>query len=203
MRRGPTTPSRATRLCDAVRPVSSAATTRRPSRDAFAGAAFTRTDDVHSASTTTGQTVEPEDHSPVGDGQDQRPEQRSDDAADLLDRADHAERRSRLPTGHRSATNARVAGDSSAAADTLQETPSDHDRQLGGDRGDGRADDEECQAAQEDALPIDEIRQPTDQRQHRDVPQQKTGDDQRSLLQRIDAEADAVLIMSCSASTTT
>ena len=85
---------------------------------------------------------------------------------------------------------------------TLDDPAGDEDRQLRGEGRDARADDEDRQATEQHALAIDEVGQPADQRQDRDITQEEAADDGRRTLEVLDAEPDAC-IMSVSASTTT
>jgi hypothetical protein len=69
--------------------------------------------------------------------------------------------------------------------------PAGHEhRQLGGQGGDRRADDEDPEAGQQHPLSLDEVGDPADQREHGDVAEQEARDDRGGPLQRVDADAD-------------
>ena len=101
------------------------------------------------------------------------------------------------PSGHPAPVGGPELGDDreggrhqAATADALHHPAGDEHRQVGGQRGDGRADDEDPQAGEQHPLPVDEVGDPADERQHRDVAEQEAGDDRGRPLQRVDADAD-------------
>jgi hypothetical protein len=63
-------------------------------------------------------------------------------------------------------------------------------RELDGERGDCRPDDEDGEAGEQDALPRNEIRKASDEREHRHIAEEEAGDDRGRLLERVDPDAD-------------
>ena len=96
----------------------------------------------------------------------------------------------RRSAGQSWATIARVAGTRPPTADALHHPAGDEHRQVGGQGGDRRADDEDPEAGEQHPLPVDEVGDPADERQHGDVAEQEAGDDRGRPLQCVDADPD-------------
>ncbi len=131
--------------------------------------------------------VDREDGLPLGHGEHQRAVQRADDAAELLDGPDHAQRHApplrRVEVGHQRQGRRHQA----AAAQALQEAAGDHAGQVVGAGGHQRAQGEDEQRPHQDGQASVQVRDAADQRQHRDVPEQEAGHDGRGSLQLVDA----------------
>jgi len=135
--------------------------------------------------------VDGEDRPPVGDREHERAEQRPEHAAELLDGRDHPERHP-APWGGVEVGDQRQGGrHQAAAAHALQEPAGDHRRHVVGERGDQRAEREQGERGDQHRHPAAQVRDPADQRQHRDVPQQEAGDDRGRALELVDGDADA------------
>jgi hypothetical protein len=147
--------------------------------------------DRHSPGQPEGQQqVEPEDRPPVGDRQHRRPGEGPEHRAQLLHRADHAER-------HRPAPGRPAIGDQgerrrhqSPGTHALQPTPQDRRTQVVRGRGEQGAQREEQQAADQHRDPAAQVGQPAQQRQGGGVAEQEAADDRRGPLQLVQAHSD-------------
>ena len=132
--------------------------------------------------------VEPEDRPPVGDREDRRTQQRPEHAAELLHRADHAERGAAAPRRPQVGHQGERRRHQPAAAHALQHPTRDQHRQLHGAGGDHGADDEHRQGTEQHPLPGHEVGDPADQREHGDVAEQEARDDGGGPLQGLDPQ---------------
>ncbi len=135
--------------------------------------------------------AEPEDGAPVGDREHRGAEHRPEDGPELLHGADDAERHSTTAGRPEVGDEREGRRDEAAAPGALDDPPRDEHRQLGGQRRDDRPDDEDTEAGEQHPPAVDDVGDPADQRQHRDVAEEEPGDDGRRALQRVDADADA------------
>ena len=92
------------------------------------------------------RAVEPEDRPPVADRQHDRAVQRAEDAAELLHRADDAERQTALVRWPQVGDQGQRGRDQAAAADALDQPAGDHRLEVVGRGRDDRADREDQQA---------------------------------------------------------
>ena len=96
----------------------------------------------------------------------------------------------RLRAAHRSAASASVTGSSAPLAAPWMTRPIDEHRQVGGQRGDHRADREAGQADLQQHLAAEPVGRPAQQRHRRDVAQQIPGDDRGDPLDLVHRDAD-------------
>ena len=136
------------------------------------------------------QRVEPEDGPPVGDDEHEGAEHRPEHRAELLHGADHAERHPSPVGGPQLRDDREGRGHQASAADALHDPTRHEHGQVAGQGGDRRADDEDAEAGQQHPLAVDEVGDPTDERQHGHVAEQEAGDDRGRALEGVDADAD-------------
>ena len=181
---------RASGAARASTPVSGSHHRQRDDERPWAGDVATAGHDDGTRQHHPEQGVDPEDRAPVGDDEHEGTEHRAEHRAQLLHRADDAERHA-APVGGPELRDDRQRRRHQAASPDALHDPAGHEhRQLGGQRGDHGTDHEDPEAGQQHPLPVDEVGDPADERQHRDVAQEEARDDRRRPLQGVDADAD-------------
>ena len=134
--------------------------------------------------------VHHEDEPPVGHRQHDRAEERTEHAADLLDRGDHAERHPASFDGVEVGDEREGRGHQPAAADALEEPAGHHRGHVVGEGGQQGARGEDDEGGDQDGHPAAQVGDAADQREHRDVPEQEARHDRRGLLELVDGHAD-------------
>ena len=135
--------------------------------------------------------VRPEHGAPAGRREDDRPGQRAEHAAELLDGAHRAEREApaldRPPVGDEGERR----GHEPSAAQALQAAAEHRGRQGVRAGGEQRPDREGEQARDEHGDAAAQVREPADERQDRDVAEEEGADERGAALQLVDAQPDA------------
>ena len=125
-----------------------------------------------------------------GDDEHEGAEHRPEHRAELLHGPDHPERHPAAVGRPELGDDREGRGHEAAATDALHDPAGDEHRQVGGQGRDRRADDEHAEAGEQHPLPVDEVGDPADERQHGDVAEQEAGDDRGRALECVDADAD-------------
>ena len=138
----------------------------------------------------TQHRVQPEDGPPVSDDEDEGAEHRAEHGPEFLHRPDDTQ-------GYPAPVRRPELGDDgqggrheASSADALDHPAGHEHGQLDGQGGDHRPDDEDPQAGEQHPLAVDEVGQPTDEGQHRDVAEQEARDDRCRPLEGVDAHPD-------------
>ena len=134
--------------------------------------------------------VDPEDVAPGAEGEHDRAVQRAEDAAELLDGADHAERDSAAVGGVEVGDQGQGHRHQAAAAHALEEATGHQALEVVRRSGDQRAEGEDDQRGDQHRGPSAQVRDPADQGEHRDVPEQEAAHDRGRPLELVDAQPD-------------